>query len=156
MPAAQDPDPALATPAPVSLTLSPLTVIAESPIQALPAQYVDFFQRFNRGEYFAAHEILEELWLQDRRGPSGDYFKGLIQIAGAFVHLEKGRLQPGQSLLKLARANLEKYPPDYLRWSVAEGLLFIGGWLQKLVAEASISLLPLPRLQPPGGDVGAG
>lgn len=118
--------------------------IAAGSSHALPVPYVAFFQRFNCGEYFEAHEVLEGLWLQDRRGASGNYFKGLIQIAGAFVHLKKGRPQPGQSLLKLARANLEKYPADYLGWSVAEGLVYIDGWLRRLAAETSNSLRPPP------------
>jgi predicted metal-dependent hydrolase len=144
-------EPQSTTPSPVGMATDSRPVNAGGSSQGrLPPQYVDFFYRFNRGEYFAAHEVLEELWLQDRRGPSGDYFKGLIQIAGAFVHFEKGRPQPGRSLLKLARGNLEKYPPDYLQWSVAEGLAFIGEWLEKVIAEPTRARKILPRLREPG------
>jgi hypothetical protein len=149
-PTAQNPE--STTPNPAGVAPRPEPLVAEGSGQELPAQYVDFFHRFNRGEYFQAHEVLEELWLQDRRGPSGDYFKGLIQIAGAFVHLQKGRPQPGHSLLKLARGNLEKYPADYLQWSVAGGLAFIGEWLGRVIEEPRRASGSLPRLKGPGGE----
>ena len=48
---------------------------------------------------------------KDKHGPNGAFYKGLIQLAGAFVHLQKNRLRPAAALFKLALANLEKYPP---------------------------------------------
>jgi hypothetical protein len=43
------------------------------------------------------------------------FFKGLIQFAGAFVHLQKHsaryrRLRPAAALFRLARTNLQHYP----------------------------------------------
>lgn len=76
----------------------------------LPAGYLEFFARFNRGEYFEAHEVLEAVWLPIRGQPLSDFYKALIQLAGAFVHLQKGRLQPAATLFRLADANFAKYP----------------------------------------------
>ena len=86
--------------------------------QTLNAHYLGYFECFNRGLFYEAHDVLEELWLADRRGPDGDFYKGLIQFAGAFVHLQKHttlrpRLRPSAALFKLAQANLEKYPPRH-------------------------------------------
>ena len=78
--------------------------------QELDARYLGFFDCFNRGLFYESHDVLEDLWLLDRKGPDGDFYKGLIQLAGAFVHLQKGRLQPCGALLRLARSNLAKYP----------------------------------------------
>ena len=75
--------------------------------------YHGFFECFNRGEFYEAHDVLEQLWLADKEGPKGKFYKGLIQLAGAFVHLQKGRLRPAGALFKLARTNFESYGNSY-------------------------------------------
>lgn len=95
----------------------------------LDAHYVGFFDCFNRQLFYEAHDVLEELWLVDRLGPNGDFFKGLIQLAGAFVHLQKERLRPAAALFKLARTNLGKYPARHERLEVAAVLQLIATWL---------------------------
>src|SRR5579872_5457844 len=72
--------------------------------------YAAYFEYFNRGLFFEAHDVLEQLWLADRHGPNHSFHKGLIQLAGAFVHLQKKRPGPAASLFKLASDNLAKYP----------------------------------------------
>jgi hypothetical protein len=78
----------------------------------LDPYYQGYFDCFNRGEYYEAHEVLEELWLKVRHGPNGAFYKGLIQLAGAFVHLQKDRLRPAGALFKLARSHLGPYAKD--------------------------------------------
>lgn len=63
-----------------------------------------------------------------RTGPNGNFYKGLIQLAGAFVHLQKNRLRPAGALLELARANLAEYPARHEQLNVAEVRLLIGDW----------------------------
>jgi hypothetical protein len=58
----------------------------------------------------------------------------LIQLAGAFVHLQKNRLPPAGRLFQLARANLQKYPALHARLNVAMVLELIEAWLAKLEA----------------------
>ena len=98
----------------------------------LNAHYLGYFACFNRGLFYEAHEVLEELWLADRHGPNGSFYKGLIQLAGAFVHLQKGRPRPAAALFKLARTNLSKYPEVHLRLGVRETLSMIDHWLGPL------------------------
>ena len=78
--------------------------------QGFDAHYLGYFDCFNRRLFYEAHDVLEDLWLTDRLGANGNFYKGLIQLAGAFVHLQKNRLRPSAALFKLAQANLEKYP----------------------------------------------
>lgn len=80
---------------------------------ALDAHYLAYFECFNQGLFFEAHEVLEVLWLGQRQGVNGAFYKGLIQLAGAFVHLQKRRPGPARALFKLALANLETYPKRY-------------------------------------------
>ncbi len=100
----------------------------------LSAYYLGYFDCFNRQEFYEAHDVLEELWLADRRGPSGNFYKGLIQLAGAYVHLQKERLRPAAALFKLARTNLSQYSPEYERLDLRMVLALIETWLGWLEA----------------------
>lgn len=91
----------------------------------LDPHYVGYFQCFNRQDYYEAHDVLEELWLaQGKAGINYAFYKGLIQGAGAFVHLKLhyhnsehhvhgARLQPAGRLIVLALNNLSSYPSEY-------------------------------------------
>jgi hypothetical protein len=83
--------------------------------------YRAFFRCWNERRYYEAHDVLEQLWLK-ANSPDANYFKGLIQAAGAFVHLQKHfqqpahpkhgrRLQPAVRLFQLAEKNLAPYGP---------------------------------------------
>lgn len=102
--------------------------------QKLDAHYLGYFDCFNDQLFYEAHDVLEELWLADRQGPNGDFFKGLIQLAGAFVHLQKDRLRPSAALFKLARTNLQKYPATHEQLAVSLVLSLIERWLGWLEA----------------------
>jgi predicted metal-dependent hydrolase len=117
----------------------------------LDPHYHGYFECFNRGLYYEAHEVLEHLWQQERHGPDGAFYKGLIQLAGAFVHLKKNRLPPSAALLRLARANLARYPASHRRLALPAVLALIDDWLARLTNAGSPSnpLLsgPAPRLR---------
>lgn len=74
------------------------------------AHYLGFFECFNEQAYYEAHDVLEELWLADRKASQANFYKGLIQFAGAFVHLQKNRLDPAFRLFLLAEQNFSLYP----------------------------------------------
>ena len=83
--------------------------------------YRGFFRCWNEQRYYEAHDVLEHLWLSTTSDDWG-YFKGLIQAAGGFVHLQKHfefpthpkhgrRLGPAVRLFALAERNLEPFAP---------------------------------------------
>ncbi len=111
-------------------------------------RYRAYFEQFNQGHYYEAHEVLEQLWLQDRPGPNGLFYKGLIQLAGAFVHLQRGRLRPAAALFKLAEANLRNYPSLHEQLPVPALLALIRQWLACL-EQSSYTANPLDHLAPP-------
>ena len=86
--------------------------------------YRGFFQCWNEQRYYEAHDVLEQVWLHDPiSAEDAQYFKGLIQAAGAFVHLRKHyehpthpkhgkRLGPAVRLFRLAEKNLEPFGPE--------------------------------------------
>ena len=116
----------------------------------LDAHYLGYFDCFNRQLFYEAHDVLEDLWLPDRHGANGNFYKGLIQLAGAFVHLQKNRLRPAAALFKLAWTNLEKYPREHERLNLAAVCALIEKWLGDL-EQNDFSVNPLtvgnaPRL----------
>jgi predicted metal-dependent hydrolase len=96
--------------------------------------YLGYFDCFNRGLFYEAHDVLEQLWLKDRHGPNGSFYKGLIQLAGAFVHLQKNRLRPAAALFKLADANLKNYPQQHEQLNLRGLRDLIARWLAELEA----------------------
>lgn len=94
--------------------------------------YAGYFHCFNQQEFYEAHDVLENLWLADKHGANGSFYKGLIQLAGAFVHLQKNRLKPAAALFKLARTNLEKYPHEHDRLNLEKVGALIEHWLAEL------------------------
>ena len=124
--------------------------------QDLDPHYLGYFECFNRGLYFEAHEVLEELWLPERHQANGNFYRGLIQLAGAFVHLQKNRLRPAASLFNLAETNLKKYPTVHERLEVANVLSLLGKWREKLeatdFAENPLTTSNAPQLSLPGSQ----
>jgi predicted metal-dependent hydrolase len=100
----------------------------------LSPNYLGYFELFNQGLYYESHDVLEALWLPLRKEGEGDFYKGLIQLAGAFVHLQKGRLGPAGALFRLARANLGRYGPVCHRLEVGQVTGLIEEWLDELEA----------------------
>ena len=100
--------------------------------QKLDPHYLGYFDCFNRRLFYEAHDVLEHLWLQDKHGPNGAFFKGLIQLTGAFVHLQKNRLHPAAALFKLAHANLDKYPRIHESLNLTTTCELAQEWLNQL------------------------
>jgi len=109
-------------------------VVAQWHGQGVDPHYFGYFDCFNRGMFYEAHDVLEQLWLQDRHAPDGLFYKGLIQLAGAFVHLQKNRLQPAAALFKLAAANFQKYPPQHRQLDLGKLIELTEKWLAALEA----------------------
>ena len=118
----------------------------------LDAHYAGYFKQFNQQKFYEAHDVLEHLWLKDKHGPNGAFYKGLIQLAGAFVHLQREHLRPAAALFKLATANFEKYPETHEQLNMVATREMAAHWLEQLEAH-DFKVNPLtaashPRLEP--------
>jgi predicted metal-dependent hydrolase len=126
-------------------------LIEECQGQDHDAHYLGYFRCFNQQLFYEAHDVLEELWLAQRHGPNDPFYKGLIQLAGAFVHLQKNRLRPAGALFKLSRKYLGGYPGRHedLDMPVVMGL--IEAWLEDLersdFTQNPMNQRPAPALQ---------
>ena len=112
------------------------------------AHYLGYFECFNRQLFYEAHDVLEELWLGQRDGPNYAFYKGLIQLAGAFVHLQKNRPGPAAALFKLAEANLGLYPAKHQRLDVHRARSMIQVWVNQLES-MKFPLDPIEHCAPP-------
>ncbi len=124
----------------------------------LDPHYAAFFVRFDEGRFFEAHEVLEALWLRTR---GGDHFfyKGLIQMAGAFVHVGRGRRGPARALLGLALKNLRPFRPAHLGLDVGGVVALCEEWragLERAAGEGRAGLAGGPAPAVMGLLQGAG
>jgi predicted metal-dependent hydrolase len=124
-------------------------LIAELHGQGRDPHYLGFFACFNRQLFYEAHDVLEELWLaQGKTGANYAFYKGLIQLAGAFVHLQKNRLRPAVALFNLAEINLRRYASPHDDLDLTEVLALIGEWRRR-VTDGDFQLNPLQTSAPP-------
>lgn len=97
----------------------------------------EFMQRFNAGEYWDSHEVLEGLW-RETAAPHRDLYQGLIQAAAAMVHWQRGNRHGVEVLAGKAKRKLVAFLP------AADGLAlreFLADWEQCLFQGG-----PPPRL----------
>jgi predicted metal-dependent hydrolase len=106
--------------------------------------YRAFFRCWNEQRYYEAHDVLEQLWLKADSGDAA-FFKGLIQAAGAFVHLQKRfehpahakhsrRLPPAARLFRLAEKNLSSFGPRHHGLDVAALCQLLRGYANQIIA----------------------
>ncbi|WP_339316004.1 DUF309 domain-containing protein [Paenibacillus sp. FSL R10-2734] len=70
--------------------------------------YLEYLVYFNRDrDYFECHEVLEELWLAQKRDP---LYKALLQVAVGLYHFRNHNVRGATIMLSGASAKLEGYP----------------------------------------------
>ena len=105
--------------------------------------YRAYFRCWNEQLYYEAHDVLEQIWLSSETADD-DFFKGLIQAAGAFVHLQKNfehpthakysrRLRPAVKLFELAEKNLSSFAPTHHALDVTALLDLLRSTREKII-----------------------
>src|SRR5215510_6243596 len=77
-------------------------------------QYLRGIELFNAGEFFASHEVLEEIWLKSE-GAERELLHALIQSAAALHHLRRGNLKGASGVYRRAERKLAALPRSLLR-----------------------------------------
>jgi predicted metal-dependent hydrolase len=100
---------------------------------------------FNAGYFFECHDTLEEMWT-GLRGPSRDFFQGLIQVSVAFYHLSGGNVAGAQSMLRRALKRFEKYPDRYFGFDLGAYRQELRRWQERIeggeVSAFSLDVVP--------------
>ena len=96
-----------------------------------------------RGEYFAAHEVLEDVWRA--AGPDErDFYQGLVHVAVAWYQAARGNRVGCERQLEKAARRLGPYAPEHDGVAVASLLDQVAA-AQAVVAGGSLELAK-PRL----------
>lgn len=108
-------------------------------------RYLEGIIRFNDGEYFDAHEIWEELWL-DCPSTERRFYQSLIQAAVALYHWENSNHTGAQRLFHAGREKMLPYGPHHLGIDVARFWSAMEATLTSTPGSVSkpTILLPLP------------
>src|SRR5713101_3492570 len=93
-------------------------------------KFQEGFERFNRGQFFEAHESWEEIWLHAPKHEK-PFLQGIIQVAAAFHHYQRSNSEGCESLLAEGLLKLERCSASHggldleplrssVRWWLAE------------------------------------
>src|SRR4051794_35819918 len=83
------------------------------------ARFLEGVGLFNRGEFFDAHEVWEDLW-NDCPAAERRFVQALIQAAVAFYHFERGNFAGASRLFHSGRRYMEPYRPRHRGLDVDE------------------------------------
>ena len=100
---------------------------------------------FNSGDWYACHDGFEALW-HETAGPMRPVLQGILQIAVAELHLERGNCRGATILMGEGLGRLKACPPNALEIDL---VALINSSMQRLLAlqqQRSMEDLELPRL----------
>ncbi len=102
-------------------------------------------ERFNRGEYFEAHESWEEVWLKSPE-PDKTFLQGIIQVAAAFHHYNRRNRRGTRSLLEAGLIKLERFPARRRGINLRALREAVRWWIASLDAGKAPPLKRIPRI----------
>ncbi|KEK25153.1 DUF309 domain-containing protein [Bacillus gaemokensis] len=119
-------------------------------MEEYPFAYYEFFVKYNEGDYYTCHDLLEEMWLEDR---SNLFLKELLQMAVAQYHYSYGNVKGARLMMEVAEQYLTPYCPMYWDLDVKQVVMFIQRCrkvipekIEKVSYEEVHTLPPLPVL----------
>ncbi len=78
---------------------------------ALPDLALRGIEEFNRGEFFEAHEYLEDAWRAET-GRVRYLYQGILQVGVGLYHRENGNWKGATSLLRSGIERLKEFEPE--------------------------------------------
>jgi predicted metal-dependent hydrolase len=97
-------------------------------------------------EFFAAHEHWEAVWLELDQ-PEKAFLQGLIQMAAAFHHLQRGNPQGAASLLRTALRRFDPHGDCFAGLDLALMREEIREWLDLLQGSGTSAELAFPQIR---------
>lgn len=103
-------------------------------------------QLFNRGEFFDAHEVLEDVW---RAAPAEQkkFLQGVVQLAVAFHHYSTGNRTGMKSVMERGVKNIRQHHGDCCGIDLAPLLQSLEEWREAMQHAASVPALPKIKMQ---------
>ena len=108
-------------------------------------RYLQGISHFNARDFFEAHEVWEELWMQCE-GESRKFYQGLIQVAVCLHHFGNGNTRGARKLFHSSSRYLASYQP----WCQGIDLTRLQSDMEHCLAEvvASEEQIPTAKLDP--------
>jgi uncharacterized protein len=75
--------------------------------------WAEGIELFNAGRFFDCHEVWEEVWKR-ATGAEKLFYQGMIQIAVALLHAERGNPRGARSTWNKALAKLDRLPAEHM------------------------------------------
>jgi len=91
---------------------------------------------FNRGEYWRAHEVWEEEWTPDRKGPDSGFYKGLIQVAAGCLHYTRHNRRGAVNKWRTGAEYLRPFLPAHNGLALAPLVESVDGFLVAMAGSA--------------------
>jgi len=101
---------------------------------------------FNSGLYWEAHEIWEEEWTPDRKGPDAGFYKGLIQVAAGCLHYTRRNRRGAVNKWRSGAAYLRPYLPVHRGVLLEPLVATIDGFLRSM-ASGGWPELAMPEIE---------
>jgi uncharacterized protein len=101
-----------------------------------PEAYLEGVRLFNEREFFACHDVLEELWT-DTLGPERTFYQGLIHAAVSLFHFEEGNLGGARKMFDSTNRYLEPFAPQHMGLDLAGFLMDYQNCFRPLLAAGS-------------------
>src|SRR5262245_29714508 len=109
------------------------------------SRYLAGIELFNRGEFFEAHEVWEDLWHEcasaDRR-----FYQALIQAAVAAYHWSRRNATGAKRLFHSGRKYMEPYRPVYRGLAIDAFWNAMAAHLAGALGEPSAANTPAPTI----------
>lgn len=111
-------------------------------------------ERFNRLEFWEAHDSWEKVWLT-APDDEAKFVQGLIQIAAAYLHVQRRATRPAVRLFALGLAKLSRYDPAYYGIDRGEVVAAAARHREWLLREGGGKLpeSEFPRISHPTGTI---
>ena len=101
---------------------------------------------FNDHHFWHAHEAWEEIWLRST-GEEKIFLQGLIQLAAAYHHVQRGTFRGGVRLFDAALRKLERFADGYAGIDRAEAVTAAHGHREKIARGENIDAGEFPKLR---------
>ena len=101
---------------------------------------------FNGARYWDAHEAWERAWLQ-LSGDAKLFLQGLIQLAAAYHHLQRGTYRGGVRLFDAALEKLSRVPEGYAGVDRTEACATARIHREKIARDELVAPDELPKLR---------
>ena len=105
---------------------------------------------FNHGEYWHAHEVWEEEWMPDRKGPDSGFYKGLIQVAAGCLHYTRHNRRGAVNKWRSGAGYLRPYLPAHKGVRLAPLVAAVDGFVAAMEGDGWPELnMPVIRVGRP-------